>query len=716
MAAANTSNETDFPSLFSYDLLTEPGKQIRLLELHYDAQSEHMACTLTTYYLEETPEYTAISYTWGDAVSTSVVTLNGHAAKVRCNCCYALWQAWLHHKTTDYWIDSICINQTNVHEKGHQVAMMADIYERAELVLACVGPSADDSDFVMDNLGRLGAYTTDQPSVADGGVNHEASLAESLSPEVDRWVNSLDGDFFKRLAVAIAHLSDRPYFSRLWIMQEVFVARCISFCCGTKIADPQAFQFLINAANPATESDALPNTLMSLVMGDFGTGRDLLEGTFILGLVSGILDLADQQPSDPRAMTGFDVFRNCLPFIRSNDDKKKEDSRVPIDEMQHRATKFQCQDPRDVVFGTLRLVDWGTAAPITPDYTISRFDLAMKTLRAVHDSGLAKRSCTMLATNLARNLHLDLDDSQVRGFIHDSEALPANRINSDTKDSPLLLREQHLTEIATGCRLLRTKSGRLTAPLYNDNTTTDGTLEMVHPVRFQILEAWDRLDDNDLKCNSQPITVKGQLLAVVCAEAQPGDYLVAAEADVDFSLLLVLRKGNAGKYSIIGPAIQRPTVRLCTSSEYCHCAIGEKAHIHGDLTFAMHFQLEDLLVLGVQMATLSNPSTYSEDQILSRLQTRMCSSVMSSYATLDTRTRFETSCFRARVDTKQGNGPRFGAVAGLKKEGLSSRWRSGLRNFLSMRFSGQVVADDSSIETDSLSDGDHIDRASQIVP
>lgn len=62
------------------------------------------------------------------------------------------------------WIDAICINQDegNPHEKNEQIPMMAEIYETAIEVYIWLGPSAEDSDYVMETLnsGNREAYKT----------------------------------------------------------------------------------------------------------------------------------------------------------------------------------------------------------------------------------------------------------------------------------------------------------------------------------------------------------------------------------------------------------------------------------------------------------------------------------------------------------------------------------------------------------------------------
>lgn len=55
-----------------------------------------------------------------------------------------------------FWIDAICISQSNVHERNHQVNLMKQIYVRASEVYIWLGWEADNSDLAMDYIAKKG--------------------------------------------------------------------------------------------------------------------------------------------------------------------------------------------------------------------------------------------------------------------------------------------------------------------------------------------------------------------------------------------------------------------------------------------------------------------------------------------------------------------------------------------------------------------------------
>lgn len=119
-----------------YRPLTKAQREIRLV--HLVPQSKNAAnsetqtlihCSLSHASLDgrSKPIYTALSYTWGDPTCTKPIVIEGSVVHVTQTLETALRH--LQHDSVPLWIDAICIDQTNVVEKGEQVHMMREIYE-----------------------------------------------------------------------------------------------------------------------------------------------------------------------------------------------------------------------------------------------------------------------------------------------------------------------------------------------------------------------------------------------------------------------------------------------------------------------------------------------------------------------------------------------------------------------------------------------------------
>ncbi|KAJ0280720.1 hypothetical protein COL940_006040 [Colletotrichum noveboracense] len=100
--------------------------------------------------------YSALSYVWGSPIETQQIEINGRLFYITENLNDALWQ--LHRNGVDpwLWIDAICIQQSDLAEKTHQVGMMRDIFSNAATVYIWLGPGTEEADQAMDLISKYG--------------------------------------------------------------------------------------------------------------------------------------------------------------------------------------------------------------------------------------------------------------------------------------------------------------------------------------------------------------------------------------------------------------------------------------------------------------------------------------------------------------------------------------------------------------------------------
>jgi hypothetical protein len=120
---AATSSTSKSP----YTPLDTSSKYIRLLYLQPAARwNDKIRCRLQMASLDSSAEYEALSYVWGiDSSCNCEILLDGITVKVRRN----LWDAlfalrWRRTTARVLWIDALCIDQTSLKERNHQVGMM----------------------------------------------------------------------------------------------------------------------------------------------------------------------------------------------------------------------------------------------------------------------------------------------------------------------------------------------------------------------------------------------------------------------------------------------------------------------------------------------------------------------------------------------------------------------------------------------------------------
>lgn len=117
---------------------------------------------------------------------------------------------------TYLWIDAICINQTDRNEKSQQVPRMDSIYSKATQVFICLGDHVKDIDALHSLLYQLEEEYLDQKL---SEVNQDKTWflhASSSTIEAPHWIALVD--FYKS-----------PWFFRLWVIQELALARHVLF-------------------------------------------------------------------------------------------------------------------------------------------------------------------------------------------------------------------------------------------------------------------------------------------------------------------------------------------------------------------------------------------------------------------------------------------------------------------------------------------------------
>ena len=221
----NTQDEHQLPASskgpFQYNPLDKTGTEFRILILHpklADENDQSIQCSLVHKEFRETPAYEALSYMWGDqTVSYSgEVKVNGFSFPVGHNLGCALAQL-RNEGDRAVWIDAICIHQTNDDEKSHQIQLMPFIYERAKKCLIWLGEISTDLDISI-----LEAHPWDRTYGTKKSDKKKNPLA--------------DEDL-----TVLSRLAKNPYWHRVWIIQEIGLARKLEILYGTYLTSFSAF-------------------------------------------------------------------------------------------------------------------------------------------------------------------------------------------------------------------------------------------------------------------------------------------------------------------------------------------------------------------------------------------------------------------------------------------------------------------------------------------
>ncbi|KAF2105546.1 heterokaryon incompatibility protein-domain-containing protein, partial [Lophiotrema nucula] len=162
--------------------------------------------------------YEAVSYCWGKADFTHTLICDGKWLGITANVNSMLRHLRKPSKPRHLWVDALCLNQTDMQEKAVQVQLMGDIYKQAHKVQIWLGEN-DEDDYILEVYGLLKALAVTSNAVFLTQRREEMRnlFKKAMEPAFDRFVA-------------------RPWFSRKWILQEVYHGKSITIRCGrTKI-------------------------------------------------------------------------------------------------------------------------------------------------------------------------------------------------------------------------------------------------------------------------------------------------------------------------------------------------------------------------------------------------------------------------------------------------------------------------------------------------
>lgn len=286
-----------------------------MLRIHPTWRPSTIKCSLVIVNLDDLDNeavpfrfYEALSYTWGDPTGKVTIKLDGCSFEVAHNLAAALRRLRAKRGYRYLWVDAVCINQADEQERNSQVALMGLIYRTAEQVIIWLGREADGSKAAMKLIDKI----------SDIGVE-EGDMAALLANETHRarWQN-------------VARLFDRSYWRRVWVRQEVALAKGIVVLCGDQM---MSWDALIEAAIFLNENTA-----------DFEP----------------IAAEMTRYTSGYHDAIGMDILREMV----------LKDNQVPLEDVMLHLRQCECTDQRDKVYGALGLV--GPGVNIAVDYGLDK--------------------------------------------------------------------------------------------------------------------------------------------------------------------------------------------------------------------------------------------------------------------------------------------------------------------------------------------------------
>lgn len=222
--------------------------EIRLLEFLPSANGE-ISLKFHTALVEDNPQYTALSYVWGDKNVTQDIKVNDTAVPVTLNLFSALpyvrqhWQNEFPDRSPEsfrLWVDAICINQSDIREKNHQVQRMCSIFGSAELVLGWLGSHDPRISLALETFRALETTFIDLGIAPSKYRNLRDLIWIKKHPQLTAVEEHSIYTTGNKVWAALDFFCKIDYWGRVWILQEVVIAARFLYISASVSATRQA--------------------------------------------------------------------------------------------------------------------------------------------------------------------------------------------------------------------------------------------------------------------------------------------------------------------------------------------------------------------------------------------------------------------------------------------------------------------------------------------
>jgi hypothetical protein len=348
---------------------------IRLIRLEPGGFESSLQCELITASLDQNPHFDALSYCWGSEKKSRTLLCGSDQLSITENLSQALCRLRRETEVRVVWADAVCINQDDPDEKSIQVQLMTRIYKEANEVMIWL--SENESEAEGEEVASL--------------INQlcEAGLAQGRADDARNYYQLMfEGDVGKyslpnprdRRWIALGNLVQRPWFSRIWIIQEVTLPR------------QESVQMLVG------------DTELSWMLFCYAVSycRSSLD---IFDLVPGPLGLESRHTSAAYLAQIFSLFETH----RLADQDRTLLSLL----IRHRAAR--ATDSRDKIYALCGLAsDMNKFPTLIPDYNLDPVDLYQRTaIRLIKGSG------NLDVLSIARRIHPNAALSTLPSWVPD---------------------------------------------------------------------------------------------------------------------------------------------------------------------------------------------------------------------------------------------------------------------------------------------------------
>ncbi|KAK5626019.1 hypothetical protein RRF57_001735 [Xylaria bambusicola] len=223
--------------------------EIRLIELRPACDGPKLFVSFNHVSINDAANtYEALSYTWGSSAKPNILLCGNSYLQITASLQSALMNLRLDSTPRMLWVDAICINQGDLLERGTQVVLMEQIYRKASKTVVYLGDESVDSNlaarYLETHFWRVRCAMADfinQRRVAEDAGDMLQICIKSLGTSQAKLFEGFDQSAVQE---AIVNLLCRPWFQRIWVIQEFVVSPKVDMYCGKTLCEWGSFSMM----------------------------------------------------------------------------------------------------------------------------------------------------------------------------------------------------------------------------------------------------------------------------------------------------------------------------------------------------------------------------------------------------------------------------------------------------------------------------------------
>jgi len=193
--------------------------------------------------------FMALSYCWGDSSTPFSLPTPDGTLTITASLRSAFQRVRLSECDRPIWADGICINQNDTSEKEQQILLMREVYTSAYAVIADIGHVTPTLETALDLIKTFFLHAV-RSGLNIGGtpLTYQRTLQFLGLPDPPLPKGPVPADDDPAWA-AVTEFLCRPYFRRVWIIQEFVLAAETTMLLGDVMMDWQAFSAMFETYN-----------------------------------------------------------------------------------------------------------------------------------------------------------------------------------------------------------------------------------------------------------------------------------------------------------------------------------------------------------------------------------------------------------------------------------------------------------------------------------